>query len=323
MANCAPCTDSGFLRFNRVGHYGKSNIIQRLEYGLKFFYEWALLGIGAWTDVNLNQLTVTSGNASTLRMGSGWGYTPGSVWEGFRHNWVYETGVTYTDYTGGTHSPLAPLVYVDSVLQTSGYTINHPLGQVIFTTPLTSANVVKTAFSFKNVQVYISYEAPWYQELQTNSWDVDSMFTYTDRGDWFVGPNHRIQMPCIVISSIGTGEKLPYSIGGGYVYRKQEVAFNIFAEDKGMRDNLADLIVTEGDRCIQLIDIDEAAADQNLTLNNNGAVIGMMYPDILANYCWATARSSKARITGMNSYSCGLHESVVRINYEVLFSNLV
>lgn len=323
MANCTPCTDPRFLTFNRVDHYGKSNVIRRLEYGLKFFYEWALLGIGAWTEVDVDQLTATSGNASILRMGSGWGYTAGSVWEGFRKNWVYETGVNYIDYTGGTHSPQAPLVYVDSVLQTSGYSINYPLGQVIFNTPLTSSNIVKAAFSFKNVQVLISYEAPWYEELQRLSWDVDSMFSYTDRGDWFVGPNHRVQMPCIVISAVGMGEKLPFSLGGGFVYRKQDVFFHIFTEDKAMRDNLADLIVLEGDRCIQLIDIDLAAVSGDLTLNNNGAVVGMMYPDIVANYCWATARSSNARITGMTSHSCGLHEGVVRINYEVLFSNLV
>ncbi len=322
MGNCPSCSDPNLLKFNRVSHYGKSNVIRRLEYGLKFFYEWALLSIGAWTDIDLDQLTATSGNASTLRMGSGWGYTPGTVWEGFRHNWVYETGVNYIDYTGGTHSPQAPLVYVDSVLQSSGYSINYPLGQVIFNSPLTSSNVVKAAFSFKNVQTYISYDVPWYQELQRLSWDVDAMFTYTDKGDWSVGPNHRVQMPAIIISAIGNGTTKPYALGGNMIYRKQEVMFNVFAEDKGLRDNLVDLIALEGDRCIQLIDVDEAAADQNLTLNANGAVIGLMYPNILSSYCWGTARSSNARITGMNSYSCGLHEGVVKIDYEILFSRI-
>lgn len=322
MANCPSCTDPRLLKFNRVCHYGKSNVIRRLEYGLKYFYEWALLNIGAWTDVDLDQLTATSGNASILRMGSGWGYSEGSVWEGFRHNWVYETGVNYLDYTGGTHSPLSTSVYVDSVLQSSGYSINYPLGQVIFDAPLTSSNEVKAAFSFRNVQTYISDEVPWYQELQTRSWNVDEMFTYTDKGDWVVGPNHRVQMPCIIIAATTKGDKIPYALGGGRVYRRQEILFHIFTEDKGMRDNLADLIVMEGDRCIQLFDIDLAAANQHLPLDCNGKLIGQMYPALLENYCWATAKSSNARITALSSFNCGLHEAIVRINYDVLFSNL-
>lgn len=323
MANCAPCTDPGFLKFNRVCHFGKTNIIQRLEHSLKYFYEWALLSIGGWTDIDLNQPTATSGNASSLRLGSGWGYTAGSVWEGFRHNWVYETGINYIDYTGGGHSPQSVMVYVNNTLQPTGsYAINYPLGQVIFNSPISTTSNVKAAFSFKNVQTHISYEVPWFQELQARSWDVDGMFQYTNRGDWFIGPNHRVQMPCIIISCIGNGKKSPVALGGAQVYREQEVIFTIFSEDKSMRDNLADLIVLEGDRCIQLIDIDLAAGNQHLPLNANGQKVGMMYPNLLGTYCWATARSSQARITGLNSYNCGLHEGVVRIKYDVYFSSI-
>lgn len=324
MSNCAPCNDPRFLSFNRVCHYGRSNVIRRLEVGLKYFYEWALLGIGAYTDVFIDMPTADGGNASLLKVANAPGYTDGQAWESFRTDWVYETGVVYTDITGGLHSPTTPPeIYVNSILQSTGvYNINYPLGQVIFNASISTASTVKAAFSLRGVQVYISHELPWYQELQYKSWNPDAMFTQDDRGDWFVPGNHRVQMPCIVIQAIEGGTTEPYALGGAKIIRKQSVFFHVFAEDKPMRDNLVDLLVEEGDRCVQLFDIDAAAAAQDIPLDFNGQLVGEMYPNLLANYCWANARTDKAHIFSLNSFNCGLHDGTVKHTYSVTFCNL-
>lgn len=324
MANCAPCNSSAFLRFNRVCHYGKSNVIRRLEVGLRYFYEWALLNIGAWTDITYDMPTAGGGNASSLRVANAYGYTAGQAWEGFRTQWVYETGITYTDYTGGTHTPLPANIYVNNVLQSTGtYSVNYTLGQVIFNSAIPTTSNVKATYSFRNVQVYISDDLPWYQELQYQSWSPDTtMFTQDDRGDWFVGGNHRVQFPCIIIMADSKGTKEPHSLGGGLCYRNQDVVFHILSEDPVMRNNLTDLILTEGDRCIQLFDIDSAAAALDIPLDNNGGLVGKMYPYLLENYCWATARSENARLTSKTSYNCGLHDATVKHTYTVQFRNL-
>lgn len=323
MGNCAPCTSSAFLSFNRVCHYGKSNIIRRLEVGLRYFYEWALLGIGAWSDITYDMPTYGSGNASSLRVANSYGYLTNQVWEGFRTNWVYETGITYTDYTGGTHQPLPVNVYVANVLQPTGnYNINYKLGQVIFNSAPASTNV-KAAYSFKNVQILLSDEVPWYQEFQYQSWTPDTnMFTQNDKGDWFVGGNHRVQFPCIIIQAAAKGTKEPAHLGGAMVYREQDVQFHILAEDSVMRDNLLDLVLLQGDRCIQLFDIDAAAAALDMPLDNNGMRVGKMYPYLLENYCWANTRIENARITSKTSYNCGLHDATVRHTYSVYFSSI-
>ncbi len=322
MGNCPSCTDPNLLRFNRVCHYGKSNVIRRLEYGLKYFYEWALLGIGAWNNVTIDMPTSLGGNASLLRVATAPGYTAGQAWESFRTNWVYETGVTYTDVTGGIHSPLIPQIYVNAVLQTTGtYTINYPLGQVIFNSPIATTSTVKARHSTRNVAFFVADEAPWYQELQYRSWIPDDMFSQTDKGDWYVPGNHRVQMPCIVIHSTNNGQKLPYALGGGRVWRKQEVYFHIFSEQKSIRDNLADLILEQGDRCVQLFDIDAAAAAQDLPLDLNGEFVGSLYPALLEDYCWAITRVDDSRLFGMNSYKCGLHDATIKHTYSVLFSD--
>lgn len=322
MANCPSCSDPGFLKFNRASHYGKTNFTTRLELGLKYFYEWAFLNIGAWSDVTIDLPTALGSNASILRMGSGYGYTDGTVWEGFRKEWVYESGVVYTDTTGGTHSPLTPSIYIDGNLQASGYSINYPLGQVIFDQAVSAASTVKAAHSFRNVQIVLAGHAPWYEELQHSSWEPDAMFSQTDRGDWFMGPNHRVQMPCIIIRAIAQGNSMPYALGGGKVKREQDVLFHIIAEDKTLVDNLTDIVVAEGYRCIQLFDIDAAAIAGDLPLDCNGNFVGKMYPELLTNYCWGTARSHKGVLFGSNTYNCGLHDSTVKHKYECIFSGI-
>lgn len=323
MANCPSCSDINLLKFDRVCHYGKSNVIRRLEVGLKYFYDWALLGIGAWNNITIDMPTSNGGNASILRGATAPGYTAGQAWEGFRENWVYESGVTYLDTTGGTNHPLIPQVYVNAILQSTGsYNINYPLGHVVFNSPISTASTVKARFSYKNINTLISDEVPWYQELQYQSWIPDSMFSKNDRGDWFVAGNHRVQLPCLVIQAVQNGVKLPYAIGGGRIWRKQDIFFHVLTDDKRVRDNLADLIVEEGDRCIQLFDIDAAIMAGNLTLDLNGRLTGSFYPSLLINYCWGTARSDNARIFSLNSYNCGLYDATIKHTYSVLFSNL-
>jgi hypothetical protein len=213
-------------------------------------------------------------------------------------------------------------VYIDGALQASGYDINYPLGQVIFNSPLTSSNVVKARYSFRNVQVVLAGEAPWYQQLQYSSWEPDAMFYQLDRGDWQVGPNHRIQMPCIIVRAIANGNSMPHALGGAQVKRTQEVLFHIIGEDKATVDNLTDIVIAEGYRCIQLFDIDAAAIAGDLPLDCNGKLVGKMYPTLLTNYCVGTARSDKGILFGSNIYNCGLYDSTVKHKYECIYASI-
>jgi hypothetical protein len=316
------CGDT--LKFARVQHIGKTNVIRRLEHGLKFFLDWAFLGIGSWVDISLTTSGVGGTNASELQLANSPGYTDGQVWQGFRKAWVYESGASYTDVDGSGHSPLSPpSVYVNSILQSSGYSVNYELGQVIFDSTLSSSDTVQASHSFRNVQVYIGDNVPWWQELQFNSWNVDDThFQQTDRGEWSIGGNHRVQLPIIVVDASLKGSTPPFSLGNSCTLRQQDVKFHVIAEDKCTRDNLTDLLLLQSEKTVIIPDIDTAAANCHLSLDLNGNFIGMQYPDLIDTYQWAYARGSNGQLCEIQSIHPNLYEGMVKITYSLLFSQL-
>lgn len=316
------CGDA--LRFARVQHIGKTTVIRRLEEGIKYWLQWAFLNVGAWTDVTKGMPSYGGGDASELQVTNAPGYADGRVWQGFRTQWVHESGVTYTDVDGSGHSPLSPLVYVDSVLQSSSsYNINYNLGEVVFDSAVSTSSTVQAQHAFKNVQVFVGDEAPWWQELQFRSWNVDDdHWQLTDRGDWSVGGNHRVQLPVIIIDAHLSGTNPPYALGNYSAKRSQDVKFHIIAESKSMKDQLSDLILMQSDaKTLMLFDVDQAAADQKLPLDCNGFLVGQNFPYLVNNYYWAHARASDGYLCEMQSIHPKLHEGMVKITYSVVFSS--
>lgn len=267
--------------------------------------------------------SVGNTDASELKVVNSPGYTDGQVWQGFRKHWVYESGVTYTGVDGSGYVPYVPQVYVGGILQSSGYFINYELGQVIFNTAISTSSTVQAQHSFKNVQVYIGDDLPWWQELQFRSWDVDDdHWQLTDRGDWSVGGNHRVQMPLVIINATARGDTPPFALGNYHSKRRQDVKFHVLAEDKATRDNLTDLILNQSEKTIVLFDIDQAMVDQKIPLDCNGRLVGRPYPYLIDNYGWAYARASDGYIAEIESIHNGLYEGMVKITYSVIFSDI-
>lgn len=315
----ACCNSSNRLR--HVQHYGYGGPIRQLEQNLVYFLDRGLLEIGAWTDIQKDMPTLGGGDASALRYGPcSAGYNAGQVWQSFRKEWVHETDVVYTDVTGGTHSPLVPpQIYVNNVLQTSGYNIDYENGEVIFNSALAETDSVQAEYSVRNVQVYVGDEVPWWRELQMRSWDVDNNFFSQEAcGDWVIGGHHRVQMPCIILDGFNRGGVRGYGLGAGCIFREQVIKFHVLAETKCDRDRLLDILVLQSQTCTDLFNVDDAAASGDLPLDCNGFYVGTKtYDQLLDDYPLSSARSDNSEITAFNTLNCGLYEGVVTTEYSL------
>ena len=56
------------------------------------FYDWGFLDKGAFYNINIPSSGLYGGIKSNLRLVDDPNYTKGQVWEGYRQNWVWETG---------------------------------------------------------------------------------------------------------------------------------------------------------------------------------------------------------------------------------------
>ena len=103
------------------------------------FYDWGFLDRGSFYSIQIPQSGIYGGDRHKLRSADDPNYTDGQVWEGYRQNWVWESGIDAT-----TEQPIAISgVFVDSTFYATGnvskpFYIDYPNGRVVFDTAIAS-----------------------------------------------------------------------------------------------------------------------------------------------------------------------------------------
>ncbi len=83
------------VNFKNVQHYGDPLIMEELEVNMKHWFDWAFLGIGAWTNVDSSTSGINGGSFANLNTLEDNVYSYNQIFFGLRKDWVYETGVNY------------------------------------------------------------------------------------------------------------------------------------------------------------------------------------------------------------------------------------
>lgn len=318
--------------FKGVSRIGDTLLMNELEANLKTWFDWAFLRIGAWFDVVIPQAGAFGGDFSILRSVDDDSYTDGAVWEGARKDWVWETGVDYVDDTiyMATHNPIPiTAVNVGGVpANYSDYHINYPLGRVIFDAniPATTATVT-VSYSYRNIQVYRAHDAPWWQQLQYRSFRVDdSMFSRRNDGDWAVGGQHRVQMPCIIIEAVPRAISRPFQLGDGAAWVEQDILCHVLAENRYDRNRLVDILRGQFDQTIWLFSSDAVAAASDFPLDHRGEIVDSTktYPaliDATTGHRWEKCRFSNTQVSEVQTIHPELFEGTVRLTCEVVLDD--
>lgn len=315
MSTCDPNT-----KFKGVNNISQDLLLNILEANFKMYFDWAFLHIGAWFDVNINKNTLYGGNQhSRLLMVEDPAYPIGSVWQGIRRDWVWETNVDYN-----TTSPLAinsVVVNGSSVSKTGNFTINYPLGRIIFNSPISPSSTVDIEYSYRFVQTHRSSESPWFNILHfssfnTNNPDIQQVST----GEWSIGANHRVQLPCIIIEPLSRSRSRPYEIGNSILWLEQDIGFYILAENKNDRNKLLDILRLQQDVTLQLFDTNSVAQDEAYPLDYNGDIKNspLMYPGLTTNYPWRKCLIKNISLFEIDSPHPNLHQGMARATLEII-----
>ena len=299
-------------------HYGYENIANNLEANLKAYYDWGLLSIGAWVDVDIPQSGLYGADFSQLRMVTDPNYTDGQVWEGAKKDWVWETGVNYVDITGGIRNPQTVGIPQVNGVPNTGYYVNYPLGQIIFNTAVSTSATVKVEHAYRSVQVYKASDSPWWRELQQNSRRIDSsQFLTSQSGHWSIFGEYRIQTPAVVIESIPRGRSRGVSLGSDKLWAMRDVQFNILAESAQERNNLMDIFNLQSDKSLRLFDINTLS----YPLDYRGMLTGVgVYPNFLNNsiYLLGPMRMVDSVINDIKEVHPKLFSASVRTTLETI-----
>ena len=287
---------------NKINNVGDTSITPLIRDNLVEFFDWGILDKGGFFNVKIPTEGFYGGDKHKLRVVDDPNYTSGQVWEGFRSNWVWQSGLTSTDqplviqklledsdYPLMKRSPGISGVYIGTAFQpTSGvgtyaYHINYPQGRVIFDTAISTSSDVKAEFSYKWVNV-IPANNQFFREIQYRSQRADEDFTLVGSGDWSQLGETRLQLPVIAVEPTVRRTQTPYNLGTSQSYVSSDVLFHVLAEDDFTRDKLIDMVSLQGDKTIFMFDSDRIGRRDDFPLDYRGMVSasGQRYPELVA-----------------------------------------
>jgi hypothetical protein len=306
-----------------VTHVWRDLETQTLLNGAIDFLEYAFLEVGAFQNISVATSGVYGGDRSRLRPVTDPRYTDGQVWEGFRGDWVWESGLDY-----GTQPIGISGVYVNGSLYktydgTYGHYVDYPRGRVVFDTAIAQTSQVKAEFSHRTVH-FVDAEHPFIRRLMYESYHVEKRsFLTAASGHWNTLSDCRLQLPCVGIQIVPHGDFTPYALGGGQ-WGFVQAKFHVFADNTFERDQIADIIARQNDKTIWIANrgVMKESGIYPPALDYKGALVAspMQYPEIVADgagWQWRKVAFSKTSKESMHTGNDWLHASVVTTTFEI------
>lgn len=302
--------------------------------GLVEFFDYALLEKGNYFNVSLNEQAPDGQDYSRLRSVEEPRFTNGQAWEGFRSNWVWQTGVAYspspTTFNNSGYPGISG-VYVDDTFyphNTAGdyaHHVDYQNGRIVFDSAIPTGSKVQAEYSYKWINVGYACNLPWLRQIQQNSNQPDTNFIDGKDSDVQIPPEAKIQLPTIAIEVVPSRRFKGYQLGGGqYVYT--DVLFHCIAEDEITRNTLVDIVSLQNDKTIQLFNTNKIHEDGVYPLDYRGVPVSgaKEYPEIVLSedYNGGNLRLTNVQVQDMIAINSNIYGGIVRMTTEGIKANI-
>ncbi len=230
----------------------------KLEANLHAFLSWGLLQVGAFDNVTIPSSGVFGGDRHRLRLCEDPSYSLGQVWEGYRSDWVWETGIEYS------HQPIRVSgVYVNGAFKPAtgvgpyAHTVHYPLGRIIFSSAISSGATVTCEYSYRYYGLHTA-DVPWWRQFHFDSFRLDHPhFLQSQSGAWSILGGSRVQLPCVVIESTPRTSRDGFEIGASQAWARQDVLFHVLAETPWDRQKMHDVLTYQKWKTLNGFDPDQ------------------------------------------------------------------
>tara|TARA_Y100000817_G_scaffold120001_1_gene93994 strand:+ start:2272 stop:3267 length:996 start_codon:yes stop_codon:yes gene_type:complete len=309
-----------------------ANLNNEIQDNLIEWLDWTLLQKGNYFNIDVGETAPNGQDMSRMRLSSDERYTSGQVWEGFRGNWVWQSGVSHSPspYVGSSNTaPGISGVFVNGGFHSSttagtyAHHIDYYNGKVIFDTALPTGSVVQVAHSHKWINVDYASAVPWLRDIQYRSYDVNSEFLQAGKGSWDELPEQRIQLPLVAVEVVPRRVFKGYQLGGGQkVYT--DVLFHCIAEDSITRNNLLDMVSMQNDKTIYKYNSNSVAGSGEFPIDFRGSPVSgaLRYPDLVNKHFGGRVRLQNASVQGIDMINTNLYGGIVKLTTEVIRTSI-
>jgi hypothetical protein len=292
------------------------------------FFDWSLLRKGNYFNTTLGEMSPNGFDYSQLRLSSDKRYTSGTAWEGFRENWVWQSGVDYSPspIVGDNNTyPGISGVYVNNTFHaidsvgTYAHHVDYYHGTVVFDSPLPTGSKVQVEHSYKWINVVYANEVPWIKDIQYRTYDISSEFLGTNKGKWDQPADVKFQLPAIAIEIVPRRRLQGYQLGGGqWIYT--DVLFHCIAENENTRNKLVDIVSLQNDKNIYRFDSNSVVASGDSPIDYRGVPVSgaLRYPDLVNNHFGGGVRFTNSSVQGMDMINSNMYAGIVKFTTEVI-----
>lgn len=324
---------TGYLQLKGFDSVYNTTLANEIQDNLVEFFDWALLQKGNYQNVTIGEQSPNGRDYSKLRPSSNPNYPSGIAWEGFRKNWVWQSGVSFSPppiVTSGNNAiPGISGIYVNSVFypsSTSGtysHKVDYYNGRILFNNPVASGNLVQAEYSYKYINIIYANSLPWLKEVQYKTLDVPSSFDSNNKGDFNIPAENRVQLPAIAIEIVPRRTLKGFQLGGGQIV-DTDVLFHCLAEDEFTRNKLIDIVSLQNDKTIVMFNSNDIASSGDFPLNYLGVPVSgaLRYPDLVSKYPRAYIRLKNAIVQGMELVNSNFYAGIVRMTVETIDGNI-
>lgn len=311
----------GLIGVNNIQDSTLSNV---LTDNLIKFYDWGFLDKGGYVNIQSPSSGMYGGNKHLLKPVTDSAYTANTVWQTYRQNLVWETGISRSTqpisisgiYKG---SQFLPFSYnaTSGYYVGSGYRLDYPNGRVIFNSPVPATSVVSMNYSHKWVKVDRAEGVPFFRQIQQRSFRLDESF-FTGSGDWVQIGQTRVQLPAVFVETPVKTEYSPYQLGGGQ-WAKNDVIVHILTENHSTCVDLLNVVSYQNDRNINLFDLNGVYSSGDFAINYRGDLVDKdkNYPNLIDNHPYGTCRIYDTVINNPTQLTYSLYLGTARFTTEI------
>jgi hypothetical protein len=321
----------GETHFKGVSYINYDMMTNNILYGMKDFCTWAMLQIGGFQNITRSSPATSGifgGDRSCLRPVYDVRYTDGQVWEGFRGDWVWETGINFTVQPIRVSGVWVTDIFrpLSGVGPYSHY-IDYPRGRVIFNTAIAKTSNVQASFSPRYCS-FMDSDHPWIRKLMYDSFDIQKGdFLAWSSGNWSEWADIRAQLPVVGVEVSPMTTFKPFQIGGGqWVYK--DILLYVFADNPFDRNQITDILSSQNDFSIYIPDYgkmkEQATWPFMLDYRGSPVISGFQYPYMVSasGYQWRGVYLTDTRAQNMEPINNVLYRSVVRQTMQIIMEDI-
>lgn len=309
--------------FAGVSNINKPDITENIRDNVVSFIDWGFLNTSGFYNVNIPSSGGYGGNAHILKNIVDPRYVAGTVWEGFRANWVWESGIFPSPiinsgvFVGSTFYPT-----------NSGHYIDYENGKVVFSTAKPISSVVQTEYSFKIVKVVDARRVNFFRQLEQGSFRTDTTNYLVSSGIKSVLGDTRLQLPMVAIEMPISTSKKPYELGDNISWHSTDILLHIVGEDDSIVTRIADTLDRQKEHTIYMYDSYQVGMSGKYPLDYRGARVGTLnYSNLVDDYRYTSGvgqgklRISDSHINTGTWLSSKIYMKTVRWTTEVILLN--